>query len=147
MWSRIATLLKISISDLLLEADDPQEAAAPLLAEMESGLAQAKDAVAAAVVKEHQLEQQLVKAHALSAEWDAKTDTALHSGDDDAARHALKRKIAYERRASEVQAALEQQRETVAEMRDGLKALQEKVEDIRHQRDELIAHRKRGNKL
>ena len=141
MWSRISALLKISISDLFLEADDPQQAAAPLLDEMEGGLAQARDAVAAAMVKERQLEQQLVKAQAMRAEWDAKTDAALHAGDDDGARRALKRKIAFERRASEAQATLEQQRETVAEMRASLRALREKAKDIRQQRDELLARK------
>jgi phage shock protein A len=131
LLKRIATLLEINLDDLLMGAADPHDAAAPIIADMERGLAQARDAVASAVVKERQLERQLVEASALNEEWDAKTDAALQAGDEDLARSALKHKLSYQQRAEALQAELDRHRQALAEMKAGLSALQAKVKETR----------------
>jgi phage shock protein A len=136
LFKRIAGWLAIDSNDLWLDVADPQAEIAPVLAEMESGLAQAKDAVASALVKEHQLEQRLKEAMAASVEWDARTDAALHAGDEEAARQALERKHAYQQTAQAIQAALDRQRQTVADMKASLGLLQARVQDIYRQRDQ-----------
>jgi len=50
---------------------------------MDEGIAQAKDAVAAAIAQQRQLEKQVEAAQASSAEWDAKTDALLKVGDEE----------------------------------------------------------------
>lgn len=132
LFNRIAALLKISLDDLLMDSSD-QDAAAHWIAEMESGLAQAKDAVASAVAQERQLERQWQEAQTLCDEWDAKTDAALQAGDDARARQALKRKINYERAAAEARERLECQRQAAAEMKASLGALQAKIAEARRQ--------------
>ena len=128
----IAALVRVNLDDLLLEAADPQDAVAHYLAEMDEGLAQAKDAVATAVAQEHHLKQRLMAARADSAEWDAKTDAALQTGDEEQARHALKRKLSHERVAKEIQEKLDRQKQVVAEMKASLSALQAKIEEAHH---------------
>jgi phage shock protein A len=130
LLERIAALLKVNLQDLLMESPDPQEAAAHWRAEMESGLADAKDAVAKAVARERQIAKQLGAAESSAAEWDAKVDAALEAGDDARARAALKRKALYERVAQGLQAKLDQHRKVLADMKASVNALQEKVKDL-----------------
>lgn len=133
LFERIAALVRVNVSDLLLDTPDSQDAARHYVAEMEDGLAQAKDAVASAVAQEHQLERQVREAQAACAEWDERADAALRAGDEGQARLALRRKQACERAGEQAQAQLDRQRQTLAEMKASLGALQAKIEDVRRQ--------------
>jgi len=130
LLNRITTLLKVNASDLMMDAANPQEAVARWRAEMERGLEQAKDAVAAARVQERRLEQQLKEAQISMAKWDAQVDAALQSGDEEQARVALRRKKTYECVAQELQQKLDHHRQVVVEMRASVKALQDKIQDL-----------------
>ena len=128
---RIAALLGVNLSDLLMDETDPQDAVAHYLAEMDEGIAQAKDAVAAAIAQQRQLEKQAKTAQASSAEWDAKTDAFLRVGDGEQARRALKRKMAYEGVAKELQKKLDHQQQVVTDMKASVAALQDKAKEAR----------------
>jgi phage shock protein A len=130
LLERIAILLKVNLQDLLMESADPQETVAYWRAEIEGGLADAKDAVAKAVAQERQLEKQLKAAQSSANEWDGKVDAALQASDDVRARTALKRKMSYESAASELQQKLDHHRQVIAEMKKSVSALQEKVIDL-----------------
>jgi len=130
LLDRIAVLLKVNVNDLLMDSPDPQATAAYWRAEMERGLEQAKDAVAAALVQERQIERQLSEAQAGMSEWDAKADAALQAGDEDRARMALQRKLTYEHIAAEAQQKLEHHRQVIAEMKSAVNALQAKAQDL-----------------
>jgi len=128
---RITALLQVNLSDLLMDEADPRDAVTHYLAEMDEGIARAKDAVAAAVAQQHQLEKQVEAAQASGAEWDAKTDASLKAGDEEQARRALKRKMAYERVAEDLQKKLDHQQQVVAEMKASVAALQDKAKEAR----------------
>ena len=130
LLDRIALLLKIDVNDLLMEDADPQAAVAHWRAEVERGVSQAKDAVAAALSQERQIERQLREAQAGMAEWDAKADAALQAGDEDQARIALQRKLTYEHIAAEAQQKLGHHRQVIAEMKSAVNALQMKAQDL-----------------
>ncbi len=130
LLERIALLIKVNLQDLLLESADPQETAAYWRAEMEGGLAGAKDAVAKAVTQERRLEKQIKAAQASADEWDAKIDAALRAGDDTRARSALKRKTTYECVVSELQQKLAHQHQVTAGMKKSVSALQAQVIDL-----------------
>ncbi len=128
---RITALLQVNLSDLLMDEADPRDAVVHYLAEMDEGIARAKDAVAAAVAQQHQLEKLVEAAQAPGAEWDAKTDALLKAGDEEQARRALKRKMTYERVAEELQKKLDHQQQVVAEMKASVAALQDKAKEAR----------------
>ena len=130
LLERIAVLLKVNLQNLLMESADPQETAVYWRAEMEGGLADAKDAVAKAVAQEHQLEKQLKAAQSSADEWDGKVDAALQVGDEARARAALKRKMTYEGMANELQQKHAHHRQVIAEMKKSVSALQAKVIDL-----------------
>ncbi len=126
-------MLKANLADMLLESHDPQEAASRFIAEMESGLAEAKDAVASAMVEERKTEKQLQETKALCDEWDAKTDEALRAGDESEARRALGRKASLQKQAQALEQDLDRQTQAVAKMKADLSALQTKIQDIKRQ--------------
>ncbi len=128
---RIRALLQVNLSDLLMDEADPQDAVAHYLAEMDEGVAQAKDAVAAAIAQQRQLEKQTKAAQVSISEWDAKTDASLQAGDEEQARRALRRKMAYEDVAKELQKKLDHQRQVVADMKASVAALQDKAKEAR----------------
>ena len=130
LLTRLKALAQTSLDDVLAESPDPQAAAAHWRAEANKGLAQAQDALAAAVAQEHQLDKRLAEAQALDAEWDAKTDAALQAGDEDGARRALKRKMAYEASVAELRQSLDRQRQVVADMKASVNALRDKVQEM-----------------
>jgi phage shock protein A len=130
LLDRIALLLKVNVDDLLMEEPDPQAAVAYWRAEIEQGLAQAEDAVAAAIAQERQIERQLREAQLGAAKWDAKADEALHTGDEEQARAALRRKLTYECIANEAQHKLEHHRQVVIDMKAALSALKAKAQDL-----------------
>lgn len=132
LLDRIALLLKINVDDLLMEEPDPQAAVAreAWRAEIEQGLAQAQDAVAAAIAQERQIERQLREAQLGAAKWDARADEALRTGDEEQARAALRRKLTYECIADEAQKKLEHHRQVVTDMKAALSALQAKAQDL-----------------
>jgi len=130
LLDRITTLLKVRLQDLLLESADPKETVAYWRAEMEAGLADAKDAVAKAIAQERQLEKHLKAAQSSADEWDGKVDAALHACDDARARAALKRKMTYESMANDLQQRLAHQHQVIAEMKKSVSALQAKVIDL-----------------
>lgn len=142
LLGRIAALLEVSLQDLLMESADPQETVAYWRAEMEAGLADAKDAVARAVAQERQLEKRLEAAQSSADEWDAKVDAALETGDDAQARTALKRKMTYEGMANELRQKHDRQRQVIAEMRASVSALQQKAIDLVGQAKPTRAGRK-----
>jgi phage shock protein A len=127
LLERIAVLLKVNLQDLLMESADPQETVAYWRAEMEAGLADAKDAVAKAMAHERQLEKQLKAAQSSADEWDAKVDAALEASDDVRAHIALKCKMTYEGMANELRKKLDRQRQVIAEMKASVSALQQKA--------------------
>ncbi len=124
-----------------MDEADPQDVVAHYLAEMDEGIAQARDAVAAAIAQQHQLEKQVQAARASGAEWDAKTDASLKAGDEEQARRALKRKMAYERVAEESQKKLDHQRQVVAEMKASVAALQDKAQEARRAKSDKSGRR------
>ncbi len=141
LLKRITALLQVDLQDLLMDKDAPpgtpgeaaESDAAHWIAEMEKGLEQAQDAVAAALVQERQLLGKLREAQACSGEWDAKTDAALQAGDEERARVTLRRKLAYDQAAAELQGKLDHHRKTMADMKASVEALQVKIKDARHQ--------------
>jgi phage shock protein A len=131
LFRRVTALLRINVDDLLMDTTDPNAAMARAQADLENGLTQIKDAVAAAVTRLHHLERQAQAAQAACAAWDAKTDAALQAGDDERARQALQRQLDYQRAAELAQAEWERQQRLVVEMKTNVEALQAKLEQVK----------------
>lgn len=104
-FSRLTDIVTCSLTKLLAESDNPQEAIGQIISEMEEGLAGANRSVATAAASEERLKQELAEHGQQIAIWQDKAKTELAAGNDERARLALVRKSEVE----DLIAGLEQQ--------------------------------------
>jgi phage shock protein A len=143
IFDRIGTILKANINDLLDQAEDPEKMINQLIRDMEGQLKEARGQVAEAMAQERKLEREALAAEALVEQWHGKAVLAVQRGDDDLAKQALARKIAYEKKATSLRTELEEQETAVTNMQEQLHALQAKIEDAKRQKDVLLTKHKR----
>src|SRR5258706_283002 len=93
IFSRLGTLIKSNINDLITKAEDPEKMLSQVLLEMQQQLVEAKKAVAVAIADEKKLQKQYTSETDKSKEWERKAMVAGRAGDDNLARQALGRKL------------------------------------------------------
>lgn len=143
IFDRIGTILKANIHDLLDQAEDPEKMINQLIRDMEGQLKEAREQVAEAIAQERKLEREALAAETLVEQWHGKAVLAVQREDDDLAKQALARKMAYEKKAANLRTALEEQEAAVTTMKEQLHALQAKIGDAKRQKDVLLAKHKR----
>lgn len=74
-----------------------------------------------------------------SKEWEAKAMAALKSGNEDLARQALNKKSELDGLIPDAQSGLQTQESHTEELKLAVKRLEEKIEEARGKRDELVA--------
>src|SRR6188768_1019686 len=78
IFSRLGTLIKSNINDLITKAEDPEKMLSQVLLEMQQQLVEAKKAVAIAIADEKRLKKQWDDQVALSRDWEKKAMAAVH---------------------------------------------------------------------
>lgn len=144
IFSRIGTLLKANINDLISKAEDPEKILNQLIIDMKEQLIEAKKQVAVAIADEKRLHKQLENEMNLSREWEKKAMMAVRAGRDDLAREALMRKTEHDNLAKEFQAQWEAQKAAADQLRDALRRLNAKIEEASRKKNLLIARQKRA---
>src|SRR5512144_255958 len=96
IFSRLGTLIKSNINDLISKAEDPEKMLNQVLVDMKNQLVEAKKQVAVAIGDEKRLKKQLDDQVAQAREWERKAMLAVQSGDDNLAREALMRQKEHE---------------------------------------------------
>lgn len=143
IFERISTILKANINELLDKAEDPEKMINQLIRDMEGELEKAKDQVAEAMAQEKKLERESLAAETLVEQWHGKAMLAVKRGEDELAKEALAKKLAYQKTAARLKEELEEQEAAVTNMKEQLHALQAKIEDAKRQKDVLLAKHKR----
>ncbi|HVT08173.1 MAG TPA: PspA/IM30 family protein, partial [Polyangia bacterium] len=92
LFSRLGTLIKSNLNDLISKAEDPQKMLNQIVLEMQNQLVEAKKQVATSIADEKRLKKQWDEQVELSAEWERKAMLAVRAGDDALAKEALARK-------------------------------------------------------
>src|SRR6187402_781428 len=92
IFSRLGTLIKSNLNDLITKAEDPEKMLAQVLLEMQQQLVDAKKAVAVAIADEKKLQKQYAAETDKAKEWERKAMVAVRAGDDGLARQALARR-------------------------------------------------------
>ena len=103
IFSRLGTLIKSNLNDLISRAEDPEKMLNQVLLEMQQQLVEAKKAVAVAIADEKRLQKQYNAELDKSKEWERKAMLAVRAGDDNLARQALVRKQEHENIAAQFQ--------------------------------------------
>ena len=144
IFSRIGTLLKANINDLISRAEDPEKILNQLILDMREQLIEAKKQVAVAIADEKRLKKQLDKELNLAREWEKKAIMAVRAGRDDLAKEALMRKSEHDKLATEFQGQWEMQKKAADQLREALRRLNNKIDEAKRKKNLLIARQKRA---
>ncbi|HKE19757.1 MAG TPA: PspA/IM30 family protein [Kofleriaceae bacterium] len=144
IFSRLGTLIKSNLNDLISRAEDPEKMLNQVLLEMQQQLVEAKKAVAVAIADEKRLQKQYNAELDKSKEWERKAMLAVRAGDDNLARQALVRKQEHENIAAQFQQQWIAQKGAVDKLKDALRLLANKIEEAKRKKNILIARKKRA---
>jgi phage shock protein A len=144
IFSRLGTLIKSNLNDLISKAEDPEKMLGQVLLEMQQQLVDAKKAVAVAIADEKKLQKQYILESDKAKEWERKAMVAVRAGDDGLARQALARKQEHDTIASQFQQQWIAQKQAVEKLKDALRLLSNKIEEAKRKKNILIARKKRA---
>lgn len=141
VFSRLSTLIKSNINDLISRAEDPEKILTQLIEEMREQLVEAKQ-VAVSIADEKKIRKQLDNEVHLAREWEKKAMQAVRAGRDELAVAALERKEQHEALAEEYKKQHEAQKAAADQLRISLRQLHTKIEEAKR-KDLLIARQRR----
>ena len=144
IFSRLGTLIKSNLNDLISKAEDPQKMLNQIVLEMQNQLVEAKKQVATSIADEKRLKKQWDEQIELSKEWERKAMLAVRSGDDVLAKEALARKSEHDNQQAEFGKQWQLQKDAVDKLKDQLRTLNDKIEEAKRKKNILIARQKRA---
>ncbi len=144
IFSKLSTLIKSNINDLINRAEDPEKMLNQIILDMRDQLAKAKREVAAAIADEHKLRGQLEDEFKQAKDWENRAMLAVKEGRDDLAKQALMRHQEHAERAKALDETWRAQSAETEKLRGSLRQLNEKIEEAKRKRNLLIAKQKRA---
>jgi phage shock protein A len=144
IFSRLGTLIKSNLNDLISKAEDPEKMLNQILIDMKNQLVEAKKQVAVAIGDEKRLKKQWDEQSASSKEWERKAMMAVHAGDDELAKEALGRQKEHEELAAQFEQQWHLQKDAVDKLKDQLRVLNNKIEEAKRKKNILVARAKRA---
>jgi phage shock protein A len=144
LFSRLGTLIRSNINELINKAEDPEKMLNQVLVDMKAQLVEAKKQVAVAIADEKRIKKQYEQEAAKAAEWERKAMLAVKAGDDNLARAALARKQEHDEVAETLKQQWEAQKQSVEQLKGALRGLDNKIEEAKRKRNILVSRQKRA---
>ncbi|MCR9166262.1 MAG: PspA/IM30 family protein [Nannocystaceae bacterium] len=144
LFSRLGTLIRSNINELINKAEDPEKMLNQVLVDMKAQLVEAKKQVAVAIADEKRIKKQYEQEATKAAEWERKAMLAVKAGDDNLARAALSRKQEHEEVAETLKQQWEAQKQSVEQLKAALRGLDNKIEEAKRKRNILVSRQKRA---
>src|SRR2546423_6907683 len=144
IFSRLGTLIKSNLNDLISKAEDPEKMLNQVLTDMKTQLVEAKKQVAVAIGDEKRLKKQWEEQGAQSKEWERKAMLAVQAGDDELAKEALMRQKEHDDLSTQFEQQWHLQKQAVDKLKDQLRVLNNKIEEAKRKKNILIARAKRA---
>ena len=153
---RISQLVRANINALLDQAEDPQLMLDQLVRDFTNSIAEAESAVAQTIGNLRLAEQDHAEDLESAADWGRKALAASAKGSelraagstedadkfDKLAKIAIGKQISAENEAKQAEPSIASQTEVVAQLKDGLEKMREKLNTLTSKRDELLARAK-----
>ena len=143
-FSRLGSLIKSNLNDLISKAEDPEKMLNQVLVDMKTQLVEAKKQVAVAIGDEKRLKKQWDEQVAQAKDWERKAMLAVQAGDDELAKEALFRQKEHEDLATQFEQQWTTQKDAVDKLKVQLRILTNKIEEAKRKRNILIARQKRA---
>lgn len=144
LFSRLGTLIRSNINELINKAEDPEKMLNQVLVDMKAQLVEAKKQVAVAIADEKRIKKQYEQEATKAAEWERKAMLAVKAGDDNLARAALTRKQEHDEVAETLKQQWEAQKQSVEQLKAALRGLDNKIEEAKRKRNILVSRQKRA---
>jgi phage shock protein A len=150
IFTRMRDIISSNINAMLEKAEDPEKLVKLMIQEMEDTLVEIKASCAGAMAAEKKVGRAMEDAEARAEEWADKARLAVDKDRDDLAREALLTKRRYTQRAEGLARELEQCEALVAQYKDDIMQLEDKLETAREKQRVLVErhiharHRKRA---
>lgn len=144
IFSRISTVFKSNVNDLISKAEDPEKMLNQLIIDMSEQYKKAKGSVAQSIADEKRLKKQLDEQVAKSTDWGRKAELAVSNGNDNLAIQALNRKKEYDQLVEQYTEQWQSQKQASDNLKASLRNLNNKIEEARRKKDLLIARTKRA---
>ncbi|MCX4246677.1 PspA/IM30 family protein [Paraliomyxa miuraensis] len=144
LFSRLGTLIRSNINELINKAEDPEKMLNQVLVDMKSQLVEAKKQVAVAIADEKRLKKQYQAEAAKATEWERKAMLAIKAGDDNLAKAALARKGEHDEVSETLRQQWEAQKQSVEQLKLALRSLDAKIEEAKRKRNILVSRQKRA---
>ncbi len=144
LLDRVATLIKANLNDLVDKAENPEKLLKQLLLDMQNQFLQVKTQVAIAIADRHLLEKRQRENAESQQEWVRKAELALARNQEDLARTALERSLAFENAAQSFAQQLEDQTHQVQTLREALHRLEQKMAETTTRTEVLLAQHRRA---
>jgi len=144
IFSRIGTLFKSNVNDMISSAEDPEKMLNQVLVDMKKQLIEAKKQVAVSIADEKRLKKQFEDQEIKAKDWERKAMMAVRAGDDALAREALARKAEFGEHSATLGKQWRMQKDSVDKLKDQLRGLNGKIEEAKRKKNILIARKKRA---
>lgn len=139
LLDRFFRVVRTSLNDAVNGADDPEKLLEQTTADMQENLLQLRQAVAVAIATQKRSERQYDQAHIQAREFYNRAQSALAKGNEILAREALNRRQSYLETAHSIEGQLQQQKESVQQLKANMRTLESKIAQARTQKDMYIA--------
>lgn len=146
-FSRLATLIKSNLNDLISKSEDPEKMLNQIIVDMNTQLVEAKKQVAKAIADEKRLAKQFKNEQSTAAEWEKKAMMAIRAGDEELAKEALLRKKEHDGLSAAFGGQWEAQKKATDQLKTALRALNNKIEEAKRKKNVLIARKRRAEAM
>ena len=156
LFSRLGTLIRSNINELINKAEDPEKMLDQMIRDFTNSIADAEEATATTIGNLRMLEADEVEDERAVSEWGAKALAASAKADelrgsggtgeadrfDGLAKYALKRQMDHEQEIQTAQPQIASQTEVVDQLKTGLDQMRMRLSDLKRKRDELVSRSK-----
>ncbi len=144
IFSRLATLIKSNLNDLISKSEDPEKMLNQIVLDMNTQLVEAKKQVASSIADEKRLAKQYEQEAANAAEWERRAMMALRAGNEELAKEALARKKEHDQLSTTFKEQWQKQKQSVESLKRALCMFNDKIEEAKRKKNVLLARKKRA---
>lgn len=135
--SRINTVIKSNVNELLDKMTDPAKEIDLLIIDMEKNVKQAREEVVSVAADAKRSGMRCDKLQEQVQTWQRRAEQAVRSGDDDLAREALRERQQAQAELQQAEQNTAQQQAYVEQLKQSLKALEARVRDVKARKETL----------
>lgn len=147
LLDRVATLIRANLNDLIDKAEDPEKMLKQVILDMQNQLLQVKTQMAMAIADHHLLLKKQQENEATAANWIRKAEFAFEKKQEDLARAALEKSVAFRRAGESFAQQVEDQHHQVEALKSALLKLQVKLAETQTHAEVVIAQHRRSKVL